>query len=252
MKGVGDSYMVHPRGQPGRNMGAPPTRRARIPFRGAAMSDYFTEDYQGVGAIAAAAPAPRSAPAPMMRTRRRGMGAINDPGPGEGMPGSNTGSGGGGPGGPTFPGRTFTRTKVPTSSRPPKPPPAPPGRPPVPGQRPIVPGYLPPRVLTVKQPLTLTAVTQPIGTLGPKPVVTSIKTETAYGGGGQGGAWSGGGGGGGELDEMAPDEGTPVVGQSASPSFLPSGAAKAWLIGGAAAGVGYLLYRHFKKRRGRR
>jgi hypothetical protein len=227
------------------------------------MSGYFRDRFQGVGAIAAARPAPRSAPAPSFgalarrggrcmagcidtgtmcdcdvlvtgfqaRTkqtaRRSSLGRIDVTGD------RDTGAAGGG----------TTTTKSPL--------------------RQIMPATLmalpPPTKTPVRQPTLTTSTgvgpgatlptplpgTNPPGYLPPR---IPVKAQTAGGG-----AWN-------PsspaytpttLQTMAPPENEEAPPGSAITGGLPGGAAKIWLVLGL-AGVGYLGYRHLKKKRRRR
>jgi len=231
-------------------------------------SGYFRDRFQGVGAIAAFAPAPRSAPAPSVRapsrmggqcfpgcvpyrdangniqcdcdlvtggvmqrqrlraragdSRYAGLGATLVDGEDVGGAGGGTVSGKGGLR------QIFTGVMAPSiSPTPTKSPIAPTLSPSSTTTSPTPPGYLPPRIPT--------------------------KTQTAsYGSGGA--AWTGSpssSGGGMTLETLAPPENEQALPGSAMPGGLPGGAAKIWLVLGL-GGVGYLAYRHFKKKRRRR
>ncbi len=248
------------------------------------MSDYFRDSYQGVGAIAAAAPAPRSAPGANVRAfgrphpptrscppamigmercgpgsrrvcycrRASALGAMDlrTGGDGDGGGGGGGGDGGGGTGG----GSTSSGTRrLPIKLLAPRRPPvkllAPPSRQPPaqfqpPKPWPSIFTPFPSKPPTQAMPnlnaaVTATTTLPPGTTSGGLPA--PIKTQTVGWGGG------GGGGGGGGMEELAPEDRDDGVQASAMTGGLPAGAAKIWLVVGA-AGVAFLALRSKKKR----
>lgn len=238
-RGTGDVYLHSMR---------TPHQRRHAALRGG----YFTDAYQGAGAIAAAARAPRSAPAPSVtvyQQDRRGMGAINL---------RDTEDRGGGSTQPTVP----VPPRTPASSggirTPPRtllaPAPKKPSAMAISSQ--IIPASVPsPKptspLLETASPAMSPIVQAPLTVIGPKP--QPVKPQTAaWSGGGGGSAGSGGGSGMNLPSRIDPDTPTgPDVTMSASPGFGAGGTTKL-LVAGAVAVAGFFAYRHFTKKRSRR